>query len=209
MIMANKADKFYFENFIEAAEYSCKAADYLVECLTAYDPEQIEKMLETMHDFEHSADKKKHEMSTALAKAFVTPIDREDLAELSQNIDEVADTIEEILQRFYVNQIRTVSPEAILFAQKIADCCVLMKNMLMEFEHFKKSDHLKTMIIEINRAEEECDRFYLEAVIAVRKQCSEVLDIISWREIYDYMENCVDACEDVADSVGTIVMKNT
>lgn len=209
MIMANKADKFYFENFIEAAEYSCKAADYLVECLTAYDPEQIEKMLETMHDFEHSADKKKHEMSTALAKAFVTPIDREDLAELSQNIDEVADTIEEILQRFYVNQIRTVSPEAILFAQKIASCCVLMKNMLMEFEHFKKSDHLKTMIIEINRAEEECDRFYLEAVIAVRKQCSEVLDIISWREIYDYMENCVDACEDVADSVGTIVMKNT
>ncbi len=209
MIMANKADKFYFENFIEAAEYSCKAADYLVECLTAYDPEQIEKMLETMHDFEHSADKKKHEMSTALAKAFVTPIDREDLAELSQNIDEVADTIEEILQRFYVNQIRTVSPEAILFAQKIADCCVLMKNMLMEFEHFKKSEHLKTMIIEINRAEEECDRFYLEAVIAVRKQCSEVLDIISWREIYDYMENCVDACEDVADSVGTIVMKNT
>ena len=209
MIMANKADKFYFENFIEAAEYSCKAADYLVECLTAYDPEQIEKMLETMHDFEHSADKKKHEMSTALAKAFVTPIDREDLAELSQNIDEVADTIEEILQRFYVNQIRTVSPEAILFAQKIADCCVLMKNMLMEFEHFKKSDHMKTMIIEINRAEEECDRFYLEAVIAVRKQCSEVLDIISWREIYDYMENCVDACEHVADSVGTIVMKNT
>lgn len=207
--MANKADKFYFKNFIEAAEYGCKAADYLVTCLTAYDPAQIENMLETMHVFEHSADKKKHEMSTALAKAFVTPIDREDLAELSQNIDDVTDMIEEILQRFYVNQIQSVAPEAIMFAQKIADCCVLMKNMLMEFEHFKRADQLRTMIIELNHAEEECDRFYLDAVIAVRTQCNEVLDIISWREIYDYMENCVDACERVADSVGTIVMKNT
>ncbi len=207
--MGNKADKFYFENFIEAAEYGCKAADYLVTCLTAYEPSQINNMLDTMHVFEHSADKKKHEMSTALAKAFVTPIDREDLAELSQNIDDVIDMIEEILQRFYVNQIQTVAPEAITFSKKIAECCVLMKKMLTEFEHFKKADQLRAMIIELNHAEEECDRFYLDAVIAVRAQCTDVLDIISWREIYDYMENCVDACEHVADLVGTIVMKNT
>ncbi len=207
--MANKADRFYFKNFIEAAEYACKASEYLIECLTNYDPKNIKSMLDAMHTYEHGADQKKHEMSTALAKAFVTPIDREDLAELSQNIDEVTDAIEEILQRFYVDAIHAVMPEAITFAQKISDCCILMRDMLSELENFKKSERIHTMIIELNHAEEECDRFYLEATFNIRHQCTDVLDIISWREIYDYMEDCVDTCEHVADSVETIIMKNT
>ena len=67
--MASKADRFYFENFIAAAEESCRAAEYLVECLTNYEPDAIGVMLEKMHAMEHAADKKKHEMSTSLAKA--------------------------------------------------------------------------------------------------------------------------------------------
>lgn len=206
--MANKADRFYFENFILAADHACKAAEYLEECLTNFDARQIDDMLRQMHEIEHAADKNKHEMSTALAKAFVTPLDREDLAELSHNIDEVTDKIEEILQRFYVNQICTVTPEAVQFAKKITECCKLTKNMMEEFENFKKSDRLRDLIIDVNHAEEECDRFYLDATIRVRKQCSDVLEIIAWREIYDYMENCIDACEHVADAIGTVVMKN-
>lgn len=207
--MANKADRFYFENFVEAAECCCKAADYLVECLEDYDPKRIRTMLDSIHAHEHMADMKKHEMSAALAKAFVTPLDREDLAELSQNIDEVVDRIEEVLQRFYVNQIQKALPDSIVFAKKIAGCAHLMKQMLEEFENYKKYDKLRKMIIELNHSEEECDQFYLEAAVRLRSECSDVLEIISWREIYDYMENCADACEHVADSVETVVMKNT
>lgn len=207
--MANKADRFYFENFVRAADCCCDAANYLVECLTTYDPANIKEMIRVMHTHEHTADGQKHEMSAALAKAFVTPLDREDLAELSQNIDEVADCVEEVLQRFYVYQITTVTPEAIEFAKKIAECCKLVREMLVKFENFKKHEELKKMIIEVSNLEEECDVFYLEAIIKVRSQCTDVLDVISWREIYDYMEKCVDACEHVADSVETVVMKNT
>ena len=207
--MANKADRFYYENFREAAEHCCRAADYLVECLSSYKPDRIREMLEKMHEIEHSADKKKHEMSAALAKAFVTPIDREDLAELSQNIDEVCDVIEEILQKFYINQIQTVTRDGLLFAKKIADCCRLMKDMLSELENFKKPEKLHAMIVELNHTEEECDAIYLESALRVREQRSDVLEIVAWREIYHCMESCADACEHVADSVETIVMKNT
>ena len=193
--MASKADRFYFENFIAAAEESCRAAEYLVECLTNYEPDAIGVMLEKMHAMEHAADKKKHEMSTSLAKAFVTPIDREDLAELSQNIDEVTDGVEEILQRFYVHRIPHVLPHAI--------------EMLGELENFKKPEKLLKLSVDLNQAEEECDRFYLEAARAVPTQCTDLLEIIAWREIYDYMEDCADACEHVADTVATVVMKNT
>ena len=207
--MASKADRFYFETFIAAAEDSCRAANFLVECLTHYEPEAIGVMLQKMHDYEHAADKKKHEMSTALAKAFVTPIDREDLAELSQNIDEVTDGVEEILQRFYVHRIPHVLPHAIEFAKKLAGCCTMMREMLGELENFKKPEKLLKLSVDLNQAEEECDRFYLEAARAVPTQCTDLLEIIAWREIYDYMEDCADACEHVADTVATVVMKNT
>lgn len=207
--MANKADKFYFENFVAAAECACKGAHYLVECLKNYDLSRIEEMVKEMHAFEHAGDIKKHEMSSALAKAFVTPVDREDLALISQNIDEVSDCIEDVLQRFYIDDIKTITPEAIEFAEKISSCCELMKNTLTEFVNFKKPAKLHEMIIELNHREEECDALYLKATIGIRKQTADVLEIISWREIYDRMEDCADACEHVGDCVETVVMKNT
>ena len=115
-----KGDKFYFENFIESTKLAEKAALYLVECLENYDPANIETMLQEMHSIEHAADGKKHEMSAALAKAFVTPVDREDLDMLSRNLDEVPDNIEEILQKFYIYNIKSIEPSVVEFAKKLA-----------------------------------------------------------------------------------------
>ncbi|MBE6620868.1 MAG: DUF47 family protein [Ruminococcaceae bacterium] len=207
--MANKADRFYFENFIAATEQSCLAAHYLVECLAGYDASRLSTMLESMHAIEHEGDGKKHEMSAALAKAFVTPIDREDLDLISHNIDDVTDNIEEVLQRFYMNRITAVLPDAVEFARKLESCCALMKDIMVEFVNFKKSTKLHDMIVELNHVEEECDRLYLLAVYNLRDHCTDVLDIISWREIYDCLEACADACEHVGDCVETVIMKNT
>lgn len=207
--MARKADRFYFENFIEAADCACRAANYLVECLSGYELSRIKEMLATMHEIEHEADEKKHEMSSALAKAFVTPIDWEDLADISHNIDEVTDCIEEVLQQCYVWQVTAIPSEAVEFAKHIVSCCTMMKDMLGEFENFKKPGKLHDMIIELSHAEEVCDVFYLEASLSARDRCGDVLELITWRRIYDRMENCADACEHVGDCVDTVVMKNT
>lgn len=204
-----KKDSFYFENFVNAAEYCCRAARYLEQCLKNFDVANIKSMLVTMHEYENDADKCKHAMSEALAKAFVTPMDREDMALISADIDEVADCIEEVLQRFYMNRIDTVTEDAKLFAEKIVECCELMKTMLQEVPNFKKGRKLKAMVIELSHKEEECDRLYLEATFNARDISSDVLTVISWREIYDKLEKCADACEHVGDCVETIVMKNT
>ena len=103
-----KGDKFYFENFIECASLAKQASAYLVECLANYDAEKLPTMLKEMHTFEHSADKKKHEMNKALAKAFVTPVEREDLDLLSHQLDNVLDTLEEVLQKLYIYDIKTI-----------------------------------------------------------------------------------------------------
>ena len=203
-----KSDRFYFENYAAAAECCGKAAAYLQECLTNYDYANIKTMLEKMHALEHEADGVKHEMTAALAKAFVTPLEREDMALISANIDEVADFIEEVLQRIYVNRIQTIMPEAIEFAGKIVECCDMMKEMLSELVNFKKPKKLHDMIIALSHKEEECDQLYLEATLKAADFSSDVLTVIFWREIFDKLEKCADACEHVGDSIETIVMKN-
>jgi len=204
-----KADRFYFENFIQAADCCCKAAAYLQECLTNYDYANIKEMLEKMHTLEHSADGVKHEMSAALAKAFVTPLEREDMAQISANIDEVADFIEEVLQRVYVNRIQTVMPEAIQFAGMIVECCDMMKEMLHELQNFKKPKKLLELIIALSNKEEDCDRLYLEATLKTADFSTDPLVVMFWRDIFERLEKCADACEHVGDCVETVVMKNS
>jgi len=205
-----KGDKFYFENFAEGAALSKKAAVYLVECLENYDPDKIETMIKNMHEIEHAADLKKHEMNDALAKAFVTPVDREDLDMLSHNLDQVIDTLEEIMQKFYIYNIKTVEPAVIEFAKKLVRSCDLLCALMNEFENFKRSKKIRELIIELNDAEEECDKLYLASMRALTKNPSgDVLTIISWREIYECFEECADACEHVSECVGTVIMKNT
>ncbi len=207
--MANKADKFYFENFIAAAECSKRAAECLSGYFKNYDADEIGAYLVRIHEIEHEGDSKRHAMSAALAKAFVTPVDREDLALISSNIDHVTDVIEEVVQHLYVDRIKTILPEAIVFADKIVECCKLMTEMLCEFESFKKPAKLRNMIIELSNKEEECDDLYLKSLLAIYDHCKDPLEIIFWREIFEHLEKCADACEHVGDVVETVVMKNT
>ncbi len=204
-----KQDKLYFNNLVEATNCAVDAAKYLDECLNNYNLDNIKEMNQKIHGFEHAGDIKKHEMSAALAKAFVTPIDREDIALISHNIDDVSDNIEEVLQLFYVYQIKEVLPEALEFSKKLIYCCEMMKELVAELENFKKPKKLHDIIIELSNAEEECDKLYLEASIKILDHCKDTLDIINWRALYDKFEDCADACEHVGDSISTVVMKNS
>ena len=204
-----KGDNFYFDNFVASSKLSREAAGYLVGCLENYDANQIEQMLKTMHDIENRADAKKHEMNAALAKAFVTPVDREDLDMLSHQIDDVTDIIEEVLQKFYIHDVQTILPTAVTFAKNIVRSCELLCDLMGEFENFKRSKKIHSLIVELNDVEEECDQLYLSSMRELTKNPTDALLTIFWHEIYDSLEACADACEHVSECVGTVIMKNT
>ena len=204
-----KGDKFYFDNFVQSVSYSQKAATYLVECLEQYDHEQLEGKLEAMHEFEHSADGIKHEMSAALAKAFVTPVDREDLDMLSHKLDDVTDLLEEILQRFYMYDIKTVRSDAVVFAKQLVKACDALADIMQEFENFKRSKKIRELVISLNSVEEECDKLFMQSMRALTVNSTDVLETVSWRKIYNNFEACADACEHVSECIGSVIMKNT
>ena len=204
-----KGDKVYFENFAACTALSKEAAAYLVNCLENYNHENIEQMLQQMHQIEHRADVKKHEMNEMLAKAFVTPVDREDLDMLSHQLDDVTDKIEEVLQMFYINNITTIQPAAVEFARNIVKSCDLLCALMGEFENFKRSKKIHGLIVALNDVEEECDKLYLTSMRALSTNPSDALTVIAWRDIYGCLEACADACEHVSECVGTVIMKNT
>lgn len=207
--MSKKSDSYYFQNFIECVECGCQAAKMLEDNLNHFDTEHLQEKLDELHRIEHDADKKKHEMMAVLVKAFITPIEREDIILLSQSIDEVTDKIEDVLIRIYINNVQQIRPEALAFIKVIIRCCEALKEVMEEFADFRKSKTLHGLIIEINALEEEGDRLFIEFMRRLHAEVTDPIEVIAWREIYVYLEKCCDACEHVADVVESVIMKNT
>ncbi len=204
-----RQDSFYFDNFIECTHYSLRAAQLLMAVMNDYDSSLIEARLDEMHQIEHGADTKKHEMLAVLMKAFMTPIEREDIMLLSTCLDEVTDKIEDVLIRLYCNDIHTMRPVAIELASVVVECCKEMETLLEEFRNFKKNRSIHEHIVRINTLEEDADKLFIKAMRELHSQSSDPVEIVKWREIFIYLEKCTDATEHVADAVERVIMTNT
>ena len=207
--MGRKKENNYFDMFIQAVTYSCQAADMLKENFISFDPEQLPACMEALHHIEHTADLAKHDLMEKLLKEFITPIDREDIMELSSALDDVTDSLEDILLRLYMFNIRTLRPEAQAFAQVIADCCAALKTMMEEFPNFRRSKTIHTQIVEINGLEEQGDKLYTDAMHTLYADASTPVDVMAWTALFDRLEKCCDKCEDVADVVERVILKNS
>ncbi len=162
-----------------------------------------------MHNIEHTADIAKHDLLARLVKEFLPPIEREDIISLSQKIDDVTDAIEDVLLCIDMFNVQTIRPEILKFTDTIVDCCKSMDTALVEFQSFKKSKKLHAEIVEINRLEEEGDALYVNGVRNLYKTVKDPVELMVWTEVYRRLEKCCDACEDVANDIESIVMKNS
>lgn len=205
--MARKKENNYFEMFVEAVTYSCQAADMLKEDFLNFDPDQLAVHIESLHNIEHTADIAKHGLLEKLMKEFITPIDREDILELSKALDDVTDSLEDVLLRLYMFGITSLREDAISFVSIINDCCCSLKKLMLEFENFRKSKVIKEMIIDINHLEETGDRLYTEAMHRLYTEPADAVQILAWTTIYNRMEKCCDKCEDAADVVEAVLLK--
>ncbi len=207
--MAKKQDAFYFNTFIAAVDCACQAAAILDETLRNYCPENLPRQMEIIHEVEHTADCKKHELMEVLAKAFITPIEREDIMLLSQNIDNLVDAIEDVLMRLYCNNIQTIRPDTLETSALIVESCAAVKTVMEEFPEFHRSKHLRQHIIAVNALEEKGDQLFIQSIRQLHVTSKDPMEVFCWHELYRYLEHCMDACEHVANVVESVVMKNS
>lgn len=204
-----KKDSWYFDNLSAVADYAVEASELLSKIMHNYNPNDVNKYLTDMHEIEQASDDKRHELCDELVTAFITPIEREDLSQLSSNLDDVVDTIESVLHRLYYNNVSETTPGGLEMVELLCKAVKEMHDLIDEMPNFKKPKALHEHVIKINDIESQADEVYIRIMRELHVNEKDALKVISRREIYMYLEYSVDACEHVGELCDTIVMQNS
>lgn len=207
--MGKRGGYDYFGFFTEMMECAQEGATLLEHTLENYEPSGLKSIMVRMHEIEHSADMKKHKMTEHLVVEFLPPIDREDINRLSAILDDLIDSIEDVLISMYMYGVTSCRQDAVGMARIITCCTKELVVLLKDFHHLHKANDMKKRIIEVNRMEEDGDKLHLEAMHGLYAGEKDAVAISVWKDIYNFLEKCCDECEHVADAVEEIVMKNT
>jgi predicted phosphate transport protein (TIGR00153 family) len=207
--MAKRFD--YFETLAKQGDFAVREAEMLLTVLRDFDPEQLPAMIIEMHELENAADSQIHQIFTHLATEFITPIDREDILSMGQRLDDIVDYIEDVLQLLHMYNVQAIHEPALTLAEIILASTKVLKQGLEEFSGFRKSNKMvRKYIVEVNDLEEQADQVYAEAMNKLfRTYTDQPLFVMIWSDLFARLERVTDACENVADMMDTIILKNS
>lgn len=206
-----KKHKFdYFDAFEKHSKLAVAEADLLIDTVKSFtEASELQKSLKLAHEIEHEGDIINHSIYKTIAGDFITPIDREDIVELSQALDDIVDNIEDVMQHFYMYDIHFMHPDAINFAKMIKGETEALDAAMHDFRNFKKSKHFKELIIKVHDLEEEADGLFIKAIRALHTDDRDnPMRVYVWANLFEAMEACCDACEHAANIMSTILLKN-
>ncbi len=207
--MAKKNKNDYFKLIEEQLSYCVEASNLLEEILETYSPDTILGQKEKMHEIENKADELHHDINTRLSVEFITPIDQDDILRLVQIVDDVTDSIDEVVLDLYTYNVIDMPPDAMPLAKIVGRCVTALYNAAKELKNFKKPDTLRKLLVEVNSIESEADSCHAEAIHNLFVGCQNTKKLIGNHAIYDSLENCCDLCEHAADVIEQIIIKNT
>jgi len=207
MFKNNAKGTDFFDLFIDTANDACKTAEMLYDLVMNY--ENIDQKISAIEDAEHQSDSQVHRILKQLNRSFITPIDREDIYMIAKELDNITDAIESTAHRFKMFNVTSITEEAKTLARLIVECTRELKDLMVELKNMKKSVNLGKKVIEVNRVEDEGDDIFRNAITKLFTSETNAVEIIKWKEIYEFLENTLDVCEDVANLVEGVVMKHT
>ncbi|HEY3836071.1 MAG TPA: DUF47 family protein [Bryobacteraceae bacterium] len=155
---------------------------------------------------EHAADKVTHQLFTRLNQTFVTPLDPEDLHSLGSALDDVVDYIEDAAFRLSAYRVHPVPQGVPELTEIIHQCCLRLQSAVGKL---KNGRAMQDDCIEINRLENVADELVRKLVTSLFNEVTDPIALLKYKEIYEVLELATDLCEDVADVLQTIVVKNS
>ncbi len=199
-----KSDTF-FDLFEESARNFVAAAELLKELMDRC--EDVEEMVRQITELEHHGDTITHLIMSELHGTFVTPIDREDIAQLAQRMDDVMDFIDAAARRMMLYDITKSTERAKELANILVRVTSETSKAIPRLRRRSELSHMREHCIEINRLENEADDVRRSALAELFRNRVELTEVIKWREIYEHMEDAVDRCEDIADILEGVMIK--
>ncbi len=206
MLGLKKKEDVFFDLFIESSAKVIVVGETFLDLVHNY--ENVEDKVPNLKVLETDCDMQTHKILKKLNESFITPFDREDIYNIARDTDDIVDCIEEVANRFLVFDVKEMRPEAVIMAdlimQSIRELDVLFKHL----REIKLNTIVREQIIEVNRIENEGDIIYRKALTRLFKTEKDPIEIIKWKQLYELLEESIDACENVANIVEGLVMKH-
>jgi uncharacterized protein len=193
----------FFDMFNSMAQNAYEASKLLT--LAMENPSSIKETAESIKALEHKGDRMTHDLIIKLNKTFIVPIDREDIYGLSSRLDDVTDLIESIARRLVLFKVREVTEHAVDLAHILQRSTAAIVTAVSQLRNGMK---VMDPCIEINRLEDEADHIYHLALGNLFETETDPINLIKWKELYETLEASLDKCEDVANVIEGIVVKN-
>ncbi len=197
-------DREFFDLFEEAAGNAVRAADLLDQMLRAW-PDKPDLAREILI-CEQDGDRITHDIIKRLNNTFVTPIDREDILGLASSLDDIVDFTEEVADYLGLYKIEAPMEQAHRLADVLLQACRQIAEAMPRLRDFRDLSHYT---VEINRLENDGDRICREAIASLFDTGIDPMVVIRWKDIFERLEDAIDATELVANLLANIVVKNS
>ena len=197
-------DKHFFKEFISLAEEVRSGARVLRQMIST-DPPDMQKV-EAIKDIEHSCDRCTRAIIDRLNRTFVTPLDREDIHALAGSLDDVMDAIDAAAAVIRLYKITRVRNGAKRLVEIVTDS---MDGITEALGALERRDGVLEIAARVKQLEHEADRVHQDAIVELFDQETDPIAVIKWKEIFDFLEEATDRCEDVANLLEGVIVKHT
>lgn len=200
-------DKGFFDLLDQAAAVVVKTAEAFAAMAKDYGRRQT--YIDTIRNCEHEGDDIVHRGLKKLDTTFLTPFDREDIHALLKGLDDVIDDIDGVAKRFTLYKVEAPTKWLLLMVDALLKSSKLVAEAVYCLRDLKKPDNMQGKLVGIHELENLGDEHNHAAIAELFAEQTDALFVMKWKEIYERTERAIDACEDVANTIEGIVLKNT
>ncbi|MGQ0828263.1 MAG: DUF47 domain-containing protein [Bacteroidota bacterium] len=201
-------NKIFFELFEKSTANVTETARTLVELVTASSPERRRELVREIERLEHVGDNITHETFNELSSNFITPFDREDINHLVAAIDDIVDLIHGVSKRIELYKIENMTPAIIKLAELIQKAAEELQNAVLELRNMRNITKIKEACVRINSIENHADDIFDMAIAKLFEEEKNAVEVIKMKDILSMLEIATDKCEDAANVINTILVKN-
>ncbi len=199
----------FFDLFAEDTSNLVAQARVFNQMFQLTDPDQIATCISQIRDFEQKGDDITHQIFMELSENFITPFDREDIHALTTSIDDIADYINGCATRIQLYNVKQFSKTMELMSEVLLKQVIEIDAAIHDMRSMKNVQRVREAIIRINSLENQADDLFDESIARLFAEASDPLELIKTKEVLSSMEIATDKCEDVANVLESILVKNS
>lgn len=201
-------DKNFFKLFAQASDNLVEISKTFSEMANA-PRERRQELLKKISDLEHVGDEITHQIFTELSTNFITPFDREDISYLASSLDDIVDYIDGSAKRIETYRIEEITPAMKKLCEIIEHSAKEIHIAVSNMKDMSNAVRIREAIVRINSLENHADDVFDTAIADLFDNEKDAIKIMKMKEILSNMETATDKCEDVANVIETIIVKNS